>query len=64
MSTYIKNKYIALIIFTISFIFPNQFGKNIVQYNEFEWYYAQSNHFDIYVSDSTGYHIDLSLIHI
>ena len=64
MSTYIKNKYIALIIFTISFIFPNQFGKNIVQYNEFEWYYAQSNHFDIYVSDSTGYHIDFVEEHI
>ena len=64
MKKYIKIKYIVLIFFTISFIFPNQFGKNIVQYNEFEWYYAQSDHFDIYVSDSTGYHIDFVEEHI
>ena len=25
-----------------------QFGQNIVQYDNFEWYYIQSNHFDIY----------------
>ena len=64
MKIYIKIKHIVLIFFTISFIFPNQFGKNIVQYNEFEWYYAQSDHFDIYVSDSTGYHIDFVEEHI
>ena len=64
MSIYLKNKYKVLVLFTISFLFPSQFGKNIVQYNEFEWYYAQSDHFDIYVSDSTGYHIDFIEEHV
>jgi len=35
-----------------------QFGKNIVQYKDFDWYYTQTKHFDIYVSDSTGYHLN------
>lgn len=26
----------------------SQFGQNIVQYDDFEWYYIQSKHFDIY----------------
>ena len=26
------------------------FGKNKVQYKDFEWYYIQSDHFDIYFS--------------
>ena len=34
-----------------------QFGKNIVQYSEFDWFYTQTDHFDIYVSDSSGYHL-------
>ena len=31
----------------LAFIFP-EYGKNIVQYNEFEWYFIQTEHFDIY----------------
>ena len=28
------------------------FGKNIVQYHNFDWYYIQTEHFDIYYYDS------------
>ena len=38
-------------------LFANDFGKNIVQYKDFDWYYIQTQHFDIYISDSTGYHL-------
>ena len=41
----IKN--LIKIIFTFSLLI-GQFGQNIVQYDNFEWYYIQSNHFDIY----------------
>ena len=34
-------------ILFLSFIFC-QFGKNIVQYEEFDWKYIQTAHFDIY----------------
>ena len=42
-------KYIILI-----FIIPiySQFGKNIVQYKSFDWYYIQSKYFDVYFYDS------------
>ncbi len=29
-----------------------QFGQNKVQYKYFEWYYIQTNHFDIYFTDN------------
>lgn len=31
------------------------FGKNKVQYKEFDWYYIQSNHFDIYFDKGDDY---------
>jgi Tol biopolymer transport system component len=34
---------------------PTIFGKNKVQYKNFEWYYIQSNHFDVYFSQGGGY---------
>lgn len=45
-------KYIILI-----FIIPmySQFGKNIVQYEKFDWSYIQSKYFDIYFYDSDSY---------
>ena len=50
--------YFFLFISIISNVMiANQFGKNIVQYKDFDWYYTQTEHFDIYVSDSTGYHL-------
>ncbi len=30
---------------------PEDFGKNKVQYTKFNWYYIQSDHFDIYFTD-------------
>ena len=39
-------------------LFAKDFGRNIVQYKNFDWYYVQTEHFDIYVSDSTGYHLN------
>ena len=34
---------------------PEDFGKNKVQYTKFNWYYIQSDHFDIYFSDGGDY---------
>jgi len=42
----------------LNLLFSVDFGKNIVQYKDFDWYYTQTQHFDIYVSDSTGYHLN------
>ncbi len=39
---------VLLTCFSIGF---GQFGKNIVQYDEFNWKYIQSSHFDIYYYD-------------
>lgn len=41
---------IAILWIGFSVIF-GQFGKNIVQYDEFNWKYIQSQHFDIYYYD-------------
>ena len=45
-----------LLILSASFLFSQEFGKNIVQYDDFEWHYVQSKHFDIYFNDPSGYH--------
>ena len=37
--------------FSITTLVFCQFGQNIVQYDEFDWYYIQSSHFDIYYYD-------------
>jgi len=42
-----KCKYYIIVPFVISFLF-SQFGKNIVQYDHFDWHYIQTSHFDIY----------------
>jgi len=34
-----------------------QFGKNKVQYRNFDWKYIQSDHFDIYFYDSAGFNL-------
>jgi len=51
-------KNFLFLIILCNIIFQSEFGKNIVQYKNFEWYYTQTKHFDIYVSDSTGYHLN------
>ena len=57
MRNILKIKYLIIIVLYSSLVFSSQFGKNIVQYEEFDWYYTQSEHFDIYVTDSSGYHL-------
>ena len=47
-----------LFFILLNFLFTSDFGRNIVQYKDFDWYYVQTQHFDIYVSDSTGYHLN------
>ena len=46
---------ISFLIFLITFIpnliFGQYFGKNKVQYENFNWHYLQSEHFDIYFTD-------------
>ena len=42
-----KNKYIILFILLFNFQFA-EYGKNIVQYDNFEWHFIQTMHFDIY----------------
>ena len=40
-----------LLLFSITnFLFP-QFGKNKVQYDNFEWYYIKTEHFNVYFYD-------------
>lgn len=49
-----KNILIIILVFIVSassFIF-GQFGKNKVQYKDFDWYYIQTSHFDIYFSQN------------
>ena len=52
-----KIKYMFLYLLLFGLALSEQFGKNIVQYSEFDWFYTQTDHFDIYVSDSSGYHL-------
>ncbi len=40
-----------LLSFIPSILF-GQFGKNKVQYKDFDWYYIQTDHFDIYFSQT------------
>ena len=44
-------------IINLSLIF-SQFGQNIVQYDNFDWHYIQSKHFDIYYYDEGKIHAE------
>ena len=48
---------IILLLFTFSFA---QFGQNIVQYDDFEWNFIQSKHFDIYYSKNGRVHAEFA----
>jgi Tol biopolymer transport system component len=48
-------KIIILIIVLIPLQLFAQFGKNKVQYEEFNWKYIQSSHFDIYYDEGSKY---------
>ena len=43
-----KIRYIIILILLNGLVFASQFGKNIVQYNEFDWFYTPTDHFDLY----------------
>ncbi|MBN1155235.1 PD40 domain-containing protein [candidate division KSB1 bacterium] len=43
--------YILLLLATPTYVFGQYFGKNKVQYEEFNWQYIQSEHFDIYFTE-------------
>lgn len=43
---------IIAIFFFFSALVLGQFGKNKVQYKDFDWYYIQTEHFDIYFSQN------------
>jgi len=47
-----------LYLLLIYLVFP-QYGKNIVQYDEFDWHFIQTEHFDIYYSSIGEKNIDL-----
>ena len=57
MKKNMKIRYMSLYLLLFGIALSEQFGKNIVQYGEFDWFYTQTDHFDIYVSDSSGYHL-------
>lgn len=45
-----KMKFLTLLIFLPTIIFA-QFGQNKVQFNQYEWYFIQTKHFDIYFTE-------------
>ncbi len=49
-----------LIISGTGFAQETTFGKNKVQYTDFEWYFIQSNHFDVYFSQGGEYLADFA----
>ncbi len=48
-----KKYYIYFLLFFISNFAYGQFGQNRVQYNEYNWYFIQTKHFDIYFTEGT-----------
>ena len=58
------------LIFLINIIFT-QFGKNIVQYDEYNWKFIQTEHFDVYYNNNgkeqaeiAAYHCEQAYLHI
>lgn len=43
-----KNIKVLILLFIIPLVGFSQFGKNKVQYKNYEWFYIQTKHFDIY----------------
>ena len=54
-----KNCYRNYFLFFALFVFGySQFGKNIVQYDEFDWQFIQTKNFDIYYYNSSKNHAE------
>ena len=49
--------FILLCILSLGF---GQFGQNIVQYDDFTWYFIQSKHFDIYYTENGRSHAEFT----
>ena len=49
--------FILLSLFSIGF---GQFGKNIVQYDDFTWHFIQTKHFDIYYAENGRTHAEFT----
>ena len=58
----IKLKFIIVFILFVNIFIP-QYGKNIVQYEEFEWSFIQTLHFDIYYYSHQESQIDFVASH-
>ena len=63
-----KKYFLLFLLIGLSF---NQFGKNIVQYDDFEWKFIQTEHFDIYYynqnkeqAEFVAYHSELAYKHL
>ena len=63
-----KKYFLLFLLISLSF---NQFGKNIVQYDDFEWKFIQTEHFDIYYynqnkeqAEFVAYHSELAYKHL
>ena len=54
-----KYRYLILILLSNAF---GEFGQNIVQYDDFSWYFIQSKHFDIYYTENGRQHADFTAI--
>ena len=56
-----KNSYRNYFIFFLSLmlIYP-QYGKNIVQYDDFDWKFIQTKNFDVYYYNSYKHHAEFA----
>lgn len=59
---YISINIVLLLILTLPVSLFGQFGKNKVQYQNFNWKYLQSRHFDIYYYDGGKYLAEFTAI--
>jgi Tol biopolymer transport system component len=52
--------YLIFLTLMPAFLFSQDFGKNKVQYKDFDWYFIQTDHFDIYFSQGGEYIADFT----
>ena len=57
MKNYLRNYFI--LFFFLNLIYP-QFGKNIVQYDKFNWKFIQTENFDIYYYNDCKDHAEFA----
>ncbi len=52
----------VFLIFLINIIFT-QFGKNIVQYDDYNWEFIQTEHFDVYYHNNGKEQAEIAAYH-